>query len=167
MTDEEFESFLENANEELRGKQQVLKEQYALGVHARWWFEQAIAKLQFFDEADNLSVEAEVVDIGSYSPKSNTWKWAWGNSSVLPELRKKAESLKELESITGFEIFGKEHAFEIPDEGMAWELAAVSVKHLGAIGCYRAPSSTGGPTTFLAIISIHRAVQESAAQQFA
>jgi hypothetical protein len=159
MTDEEFKSFLENANEELRRKQQVLKEQYALGVHGRWWFDQATAKLQFFDDANNLSVETDIVDIGSYSSKSNTWKWAWGNSSVLPELRKKVESLKELENITGFEIFGNEDSFEIRDEGMAWELAAISVRHLGAIGCYRAPSSTGEPTTFLAIIGIRWVIQ--------
>jgi hypothetical protein len=72
MTDEEFEAFLKNANEELRGKQQALMEQYKLGEHGRWWFEQATEKLQFFDEADKLTVEAEVVDIGSYSAKSNT-----------------------------------------------------------------------------------------------
>jgi hypothetical protein len=157
MPEEEFESFLKNANEELRGKQQALIEHYKLGAHGRWWFEQATAKLQFFDEANNLTIEAEIVKIGSYSPTTTTWKWAWGNSSVLPELRKKAESLKELELITGLEIFGNEHAFEIPDERMAWELAAISVKQLGALACYRPPSSTGGPTTFLAIISIREA----------
>ena len=155
MTDEEFEDFLSSATEELSKKQDFLQEQYGLGTLGRWWFDQTTETLQFFDEADNLVIEADVVDIGSYSSKSNTWKWAWGNTSVLPGLRKKVERLKELEDLTGFEIFGYEHAFEIEDEAMAWELAAISVKHLGALGCYRAPS-TGGPTTFLAITNIWR-----------
>jgi hypothetical protein len=34
---------------------------------------------------------------------------------------------------------------------MEWELAAVSVKHLGAKGCYRAPSSDGSHFGFLAM----------------
>ena len=156
MTDSEFEAFLANANEELRQKQDLLGERYGLGKYSRWWFEQATAKLQFFDEANNLAIEADIVDIGSYSQKSNTWKWAWGNSSVLPRLRQKAELLKGLEDITGVELFGHEHAFEIEDEAMAWELAAMSVKHLGAIGCYRAPSSSGGPIMFLAITNARK-----------
>ena len=153
MTDSEFEAFLANANEELCHKQDLLGERYGLGKYSRWWFEQATEKLQFFDEADNLAIEADVIDIGSYSEKSNTWKWAWSNSSVLPSLREKAQILKQLEDTTGVELFGHEHTFEIEDEAMAWELAAMAVKHLGAIGCYRAPSSSDGPTMFLAIMS--------------
>ena len=156
MTDEEFEAFVASANEELRHKQDLLGQQYGLGTHGRWRFEQATAQVQFYDEADNLTIEADIVEIGTYSQRSNTWKWAWGNSSVLPCLRQKAELLKELEGITGFELFGHEHAFEIEDEAMAWELTAMSVKHLGAIGCYRAPTSSGGPTTFLAITSARK-----------
>ncbi len=156
MTDSEFEAFVASANEELRQKQDMLQADYGLGNYSRWWFEQATAKLQFFDEADNLAVEADIVDIGSYSEKSNTWRWAWGNSSVLPHMRHNSEPLRELEAITGTELFGYQHAFEIADESMAWELAAMSVQHLDAIGCYRAPSSNGGPTMFLAITSIRK-----------
>ena len=156
MTDEEFGAFLSSATEELSKKQDLLTEQYGLGTWSRWWFDQTTEKLQFFDKADNLKVEADVLEMGSYSPKSHTWKWAWGNSTVLPALRKKAEPLKELEDSTGFEIFGYEHAFEIEDEVMAWELAAISVKHLSALGCYRAPSD-GGPINFLAITNIRLA----------
>ena len=44
------------------------------------------------------------------------------------------------------------------DESMAWELTAVAVKHLGAKGCYRAPSG-GGLYTFLAITDIRKMLQ--------
>jgi hypothetical protein len=50
---------------------------------------------------------------------------------------------------------------------MAWELAAIAVKHLGAMGCYRAPSSRGAPTTFLAITRILRVAGQDAPSQSA
>lgn len=157
MNNDEFQIFVEAANAELRNKQTILANDYGLGSAGRWWFEQTTGNLQFFDAADNLSVETDVIDIGSYSPKSNSWKWAWSNDSVLPWLRQRAEKLKELEIITGIEIFGYESSFAVEDESMAWELAAMCLKHLGAVGCYRCPSSRpDGPTTFLAIMSIRR-----------
>ena len=153
MNDEEFEAFVSDATEELGRKQDFLLKQYSLGTWNRWAFDQTTETLQFFDDADKLVIEADVVEIGTYAAKSNSWKWAWGNESVLPTLREKAEPLKELEAITGLKVFGVESAFGIEDEAMAWELAAISVKHLGALGCYRAPS-TDGPTVFLAITDI-------------
>ena len=40
---------------------------------------------------------------------------------------------------------------------MAWVLVAIAVKHLGALGGYRAPSSKKeGPYTFLAMTSIRK-----------
>lgn len=158
MTDEEFDAFLATANAELKDKQSRLMQVYGLGEMKRWWFEQATEQLQFFDGNDKLALLASVVDIGSYSPKSKTWKWAWGNPSVLPDLRSRALSLRELETVTGFDLFGQEKAFVIDGEGMAWELAAISIRHLGAAGCYRSPSSSAdGPITYLAIMEISRA----------
>jgi hypothetical protein len=155
MTDEEFDAFLNQANDQLREKQARLSRDYALGGMKRWSFEQQTAVLQFFDQHDRLAVEAQVIDVGSFSPKSNSWKWAWSNASLLPGLRQKAESLKALQDITGLDLFGKEPAFSINDEVMAWELAAIAVMHLQAMGCYRAPSSSPqGPISFLAITHI-------------
>lgn len=157
MTEDEFYDFIDNCIEELEQKQDVLKNEYGIGSMNRWWFEQTTGNLQFFDNEDNLKIETDVIDIGSYSPISNTWKWAWSNDSVLPWLRQRAEKLKELETITDMGLFGDENTFELDDESMAWELAAMCVSHLGALGCYRAPSSkSNGPTSFLAIMAINK-----------
>ena len=156
MTDDEFYAFMDSTFAELEQKQVALSESYGLGNGAgRWWFEQATGKLQFFDAADQLEAEADVIDIGSYSAKANSWKWAWCNETVLPALRERAAKLKELESLTGIALFGLDHVFEIGDEAMAWELTAIAVYFLGALGCYKAPSSVeNGPVTFLAIMAI-------------
>ncbi len=150
MTDEEFETFLQEANSELQDKQQALQVTHALGSYSRWSFEQDRATLQFFDEQGSLCLEAEVVFIGSYSPVSGTWLWAWANASIHPELRTKAEALQALEAVTGYALFGEADTFEV-DEPMAWELTALAVKHLQAKGCYRAPSSDGSRQSFFAL----------------
>ena len=158
MTDAEFGQLLKEAQAELDQKQDALQSDYLLGSLPRWWFDQTTEKLNFEDEYGHVLLEADVIDIGSFSPKSKTWKWAWSNDSVLPGLREKAVRLKELEAVTGFEIFGSSDAFAV-DEPMAWELAALAVKHLGAVGCYRAPSSAAdGPYSFLAITKMRKVV---------
>lgn len=154
MTDHEFEAFLAQVMDELSLKQTALSRTYGLGEMARWWFEQATGVIQFFDSSDKLAVVAEVVSIGSFSGKFSTWKWAWSNPTVEPALREASLPLKQLQAITGFDLFADDEAFSIQDETMAWELAAAAVHHLQAQGCYRAPSGPEGPTTFLAIMSI-------------
>ena len=157
MTDSEFEAFVDNALDELEEKQHLLDAGYRLVDAGRWWFEQSTGKLQFFDHNDLLSSEADVMHIGSYSPKSNTWNWAWGNASVLPWLREKAEKLKELEVITSIELFSYENPFTVESESMAWELAAMSIQHLQAKGCYKTTSSNkDDPSSFLAIFNIKK-----------
>lgn len=160
MTDDEFSSFLSSAMDELRVKQQQLTDHHGLGKFSRWWFDQETETLEFFDNNDAKALEASVIDIGSYASDSNTWKWAWANDSVLEPLREKASSLRALADLTGMDIFANEDAVEIDGMPMAWELAAVSVRHLGALGVYRAPSSRKPLASFLAIMSVRKAQGE-------
>ncbi|MBB2484506.1 hypothetical protein H5407_04615 [Mitsuaria sp. WAJ17] len=157
MNEEAFEAFRAEANEELQAKQASLQAVYNLSAHGRWWFDQEAETLQFFDAQDRLRVEADVIHVGSYSRRSDTWLWAWANVSLLPKLRAKAEALRALESATGYAVFGEADTFEA-DEPMAWELAAIAVKHLDAMGCYRAPNADESCLSFLALVEI-RTVQ--------
>lgn len=157
MDDEEFQRFLDASQRELRLKQDALRPWWRAGLHSRWRFDQPTHSLQFFDQADRLAVEADVIDIGSFATDSSTWKWGWANDSIVPSMRQRAEPLRELVGITGFGIFGQAPAFKIEGQEMAWELAAISVKYLDAKGCYRAPSSSRPLHTFLAIMEIRSA----------
>jgi hypothetical protein len=155
MTEAEFQGFLDAANSELQQKQERLGTDYGLDDVSTWGFDQATEKLQFFDEQMRLVVEADVIDAGSYSPKSISWKWAWGNESVLPALRKKAEKLRELQAITGVRSLANRWRSR-STTNMAWELAAMAARHLGALGCYRAPAKETGPWIFLLIMKIRK-----------
>lgn len=153
MDDHHFGAFLARAVQELADKQERLQTEYGLGSFARWWFDQQAATLQFLDENGRLGLEAEFVDIGSFSVRAGTWVWAWANSSVLPASRERSSQLKALGGLTGMDVFVEESAFAVSEE-MAWELAAISVMHLEAVGCYRAPASTGNLSMFLALTTI-------------
>ncbi|KAB2925541.1 MAG: hypothetical protein F9K30_07740 [Dechloromonas sp.] len=154
MTDNEFEQFLKSALAELWEKQDRLESEHGFASYSRWFFDQQTEKLEMFDAKDQKAVVADVIDIGSYASNSNTWKWAWSNDSVLPSLREKSESLKALADLTGIGLFTSEEAFSVENEHMAWELVAMSVRHLNAIGAYKAPSSSRPLSTFLAITGI-------------
>lgn len=151
-----FEVLLDTAMTELINKQEALQQQYGVGGMARWWLDQDTASLSFFDELDRKVVQARIINIGSFAPKHSSWQWAWCNPSVPDVLRQSVLQLKELQAITGFHLFGDEEAFSIEGEDMAWELAAIAVQHLKAVGCYRAPSSSDGPITYLAIAELTR-----------
>lgn len=155
MTEEEFGAFLAEANDELKEKQRELATEHGLGSYSRWWSDQETSLIQFSDAAGKVGLQAEFVPIGSFSPLSNTWLWAWANVTTLPRPREQSEKLKELADLTGYVLFEDANTFEI-DEAMAWELAAVSVKHLHAKGCYRAPSSDGTHHSFLALMSVEK-----------
>jgi len=159
MTDEEFENFVSSAMDELTQKQEWLGTEYGLGTHARWWFDQESEKLEFFDKGDNKVLTASVIHLGSYSANSKTWKWAWANDSIVQSQREKAISLKALADLTGYSLFAKESPVGLEDESMAWELAAMSLRHLGGIGVYKAPSSSGTLASFLAITAVQRPSQ--------
>ena len=137
MKDEEFEAFLADALGELETKQDALTSRWGFGGFSRYLFDQPTATLQLIDAGGALRLRCSALPIGSHSARSGTWKWAWANESLLEPLRAEAGRLRELHGITGLPIFASPTVNAKPD--MAWEIAAMSVKHLGALGCYRAP----------------------------
>jgi len=153
MNDIEFDEFLDKAMSELNFKQEELQTRFGIGKFGNWWFDQKLQVLEFYDSKDVPRLVTSAMFIGSFSKTSNTWKWGWSNSSVLPELRKKSEPLKELGDITGFDLFTNDGTFEI-DEQMAWQISAISVMHIGLIGCYRGPSADGSSYSFIGIEKI-------------
>jgi hypothetical protein len=139
MNEEEFFQLLEQCSEELRHKQAIVEAQYGLRHLNRWHLDQNQQALLFLNTEGKVSTQFPVTPIGTYSSSKETWKWAWANPFIAKPLQEKAAPLKALYEKTDFELFTDKEEFSV-DEGMAWELAAISVQHLNAIGCYRAPN---------------------------
>ena len=127
MSDEEFDAYLAECEEELEDKQDALVDEFDLGSYAEFHFDQTTGALEFRREDGTPGVVAAVIPIGSHAERSETFQWAWANESLLPELRLEAARLKELEAPTGMEVFGMP-TFTVEEE-MPWQVAAFAVRH--------------------------------------
>ena len=136
MTDEQFDEYVDNCYEELEVKQGKMVEFYNIGSYQDYWFDQVTRTLQFKNN-EKVELEFDIICIGTWAHKKNTWIWCWANKSFTDECRKEAGAIKELKKITGFDIFGSE-GFDCNEE-MAFELTAMGVKYLDALGMYRIP----------------------------
>ncbi len=151
---DDFALFADSAVKELDQKLKSLETRYKFDLSARWSVDLGAATLKFFDQNDKLHLTCDVIEIGSYAPPTQTWKWGWSNDSVPPKMREQALPLKQLQRIAGKDYFGSEDPFSA-DEVMARQLAAISVTHLSALGCYRARIHDGRLFVFLAYVNIH------------
>lgn len=150
MTDEQFDAFLDECYAEMERKQECLHEKFRIGEYGEFWFDQDTRLLQFKNDGV-VMLEFEVTCVGTWSPNSNTWMWAWVNKSMTPEVRHDSERLKELKEVTGFGAF-ENPGFEC-DEAMAYENVAFAVHQLDALGMYRIPGERSH--LYLAIIAPH------------
>lgn len=139
MNDIEFNRLLAYCVEELKQKQHDLDLAYGLSAAARWQFEAEEGVLVFMDERGQALHRFSVTPIGTFAAQKDSWKWAWANGHLPQSLRGKAGRIKSLQAETDFDLFTNPDDFSV-DEAMAWELAAISVQFLGALGCYRTPN---------------------------
>jgi hypothetical protein len=158
MDDNEFEAYTRDAVRELQQKIESMHVKYNFNSIARWEcdLKHEPAELRYFDSTDRLALICDIIEIGTFSPPTLSWQWAWSNASLTPKLRERALPLKQLQQITGRDYFGSENPVSA-DWDFAWQLAATSVKHLSALGCYEARLQDGRLYAFLAILRIHAA----------
>lgn len=147
MIDEEFGGLLNFCYAELDAKQDYLINEYQLGSYDDFFYDQERKVLQFINGNQEL-LEFYVLFIGTWSENCNTWMWAWENSNMTIDVRKEASVIKGLAETTGFNIFDTP-SFEC-NEGDAYDITALAVHHLEAMGMYRVPEEDGH--LFLAII---------------
>lgn len=139
MTDEQFDEFVDTCYEEFEIKQNKVHEEYKIGSIGEYWFDQVSKVLQFRNN-NIVELEFDIVCIGSWAHKKETWMWSWANASMTDECRKDSELLKGLKVRTGYDIFEMEGLK--CNELLAYELVAMSIKQLNAIGMYRIPGET-------------------------
>lgn len=152
MTDDEFDEFLKLSCELLDEKQRSLTNEFGLGTHDQYGFDQLTGLLTFRSPAGIVEVQAEGFIIGTYVASKQSWRWAWANETIVAGQRQKASRLQMLRQVTGMVIF--ERPDVEADTRMAGELVAMAVQHLSLRGAYRAKK--GSAETYLGIESISR-----------
>lgn len=112
---------------------------YGLDRVTRWTCDpkETPPAMRLWDATDDLLFEREVLEVGTFVPHEQTWKWGWCNPSVPENVRAQILPLQDLAEITGMALFASDQPFAC-DEAMAIRLAAVATAHLGSPGYYPA-----------------------------
>ncbi len=125
------------------------RSEFRLSDHECFQFDQPSGLLTF-STAGIPQVYAPAQVIGTHSTASESWLWAWENTSILPNLVLLSLRIRE---------FGERHAYDrlttarFPaSEREAWFLAAVALYISHSEVVYKCPSTNG--STFLAVQSL-------------
>ncbi|MGH8492474.1 MAG: DUF6882 domain-containing protein [Moraxellaceae bacterium] len=139
MNEDEFEAFLAASATALEQKQAELEKRHGLSSMGRWKLDHHEGHLDFLDELGRRQLRFATTPIGTFAQNRDSWKWAWANDKIEQPWRGRADKLRGLYEKTEYDLFNEEGEFAV-DAVMSWELAAMAVAHLGALGCYRAPN---------------------------
>lgn len=115
-------------------------EKYNVGNYERWDWYQETGRLVFSNNS-TPELEADIHFSGSYSTASESWMWAWVNSSLDEKVKVSSRLIKELGEDLGLKqlVAGRWIGTEVD----GWEMTSVLAKAIDAIGVYRTPTSNG------------------------
>jgi len=110
---------------------------WAFDKKENWYFDSEAATMRFYDDRGGAAVLADTRVVGSFSTRTNTWAWVWGNSAYSAEDRAKVDPLRVFGEVRGIQRLTDDY-WEA-DETDAWEMAQLAAYVLGADTVYRAP----------------------------
>lgn len=129
-----------NSVDYLNKAQDALQANYKVGDYERWDWYQEQGQLVFSHEGKQKLI-CEIDFVGSLSTASNTWMWAWANTSFVDKIKSESAIVRHI----GDEKNLQKLACPIwpADEVDGWEMTAIMAKARNAIGAYRTPSENG------------------------
>lgn len=129
----DYNFYAEKCVEELKVLQDNFQETYDVDWYENWFYNQATRLLTF--STGDVEINFKYFEVGSFSKKSNTWKWSWDNDHTLDNVKETTNQIRE---------FGEKSKFPklidgyFPsDEFEAWEFTAIAAKLTNGIGVYR------------------------------
>ncbi|WBO85840.1 DUF6882 domain-containing protein [Hymenobacter yonginensis] len=131
-----YPEFANDCLHDLIEKQDIFNAAYDINGYENWFYNQATGLLTFSTGDDELNFK--YVEIGTFSKKSNTWKWSWDNEHTLPSVKDEAIQLKEFGAKYGYEKLTEGYFASSEEE--AWEFTAIAAKLIKGIGAYRPTS---------------------------
>lgn len=141
-----FEQLSKISCEYLKKQQAYCQEKYKIGKYERWDYNQLTGKLIFSDKGMQ-KVIIDYEEVGSVSLKSNTWLWAWANSSIEENIKRQIATVRSYGIKRGFtRLYNAEWSADIVD---GWDMAAISAYILKAKGVYRVPSNDNKLFSFM------------------
>jgi hypothetical protein len=129
----DYNEFAEACVQDLKVLQDKFHSEYDIDWYDNWFYNQSTGLLTF--SKGDQEVNFKYFSVGSFSEKSNTWKWSWDNNSTLENVKQQVNIVRE---------FGQRSNYErlttgtfVSDEFEAWEFVAIAAKLTNGIGVYR------------------------------
>jgi len=131
-----FQEFLHPLVHESIEKNNRFREKY--GQHERWDWDPDSATLIFSDAGlPSLRVHCSVVG----TTRGNQWEWGWANRNIPDSEKRDMELVRNFGEASGYGRLTS--PFLDADEYTGWEMTAVAVHLLEALGSYRFPTDQG------------------------
>lgn len=128
-----YTEFSEKCMQDLKSLQDKFMTDYNINGYENWFYDEATGILTFSNGAPELNFK--YLSVGTYSRKTNTWKWSWDNNHTLKEVKDQTNQVKEYGQKFNYERLTQGY-FESSEEE-AWEFTAITAKIANAIGAYR------------------------------
>jgi len=129
----DYNTFAKECVDNLKILQNKFQEQYGLDWYENWFYNQETGLLTFSTGETELNFK--YFEVGSFSEKSMTWKWAWDNDHTLDKVKETSNLIKEFGQNSNYSKL-TDGCFQ-SDEFEAWEFTAIAAKLTNGIGVYR------------------------------
>jgi hypothetical protein len=124
-----YEHYVHEACEQVKERQDEITRDYKLAEWERYDRDQDRQEL-VFSHRGVPQVIAKVQFVGSYSKRSNTWRWAWANDTVLPDMKADVVQVKELGTKKGWRRLTAPQWPATEQDG--WDMTGVTLRVLNA-----------------------------------
>ncbi len=137
FADDDFAALARAAFERAAVRQERAKARWGIGEKKRWFYDDETRTMRFYDDPNGEAVVADVVITGSFSTRSSTWLWAWGNEDYPDDERALVDPVRVFGEVRGIEKLAQAHWRAEEVDG--WEVTQIAADLLGAEAIYRAP----------------------------
>jgi len=129
----DYNTFAADCCKDLKILQEKFQKQYDLDSYENWFYNQATGLLTFSSPGKELNFR--YFQVGSFSEKSQTWKWAWDNEDTLDKVKEKSQVVRAFGLRSGYNKLTD--GYFKSDMVEAWEFTAIATPLTDGIGAYR------------------------------
>ncbi len=155
---ENLKGFLDKCLDTMKEKQDKMLLTYNFGKkNNKFIFFPMKKKFYMFnDKKGEAFFEGQFQIIGTFSPKSKTWRFAWANRYIPNDIKKTSLKLKEFGESNELPLFSEP---KIKDEQLALIFTALGMKLSNAKGYYIIPADGEYPDIYLIFTKVRKIKQ--------
>ena len=148
----EQDAFLASCTKEYNEKLERLNRDWSFSNYRQWGFDQ-VSGVFFLELHDGSRVEADGQVIGSYSPRGESWEWAWANPNVEESMKRDVQLVRHFGEKENIEYL-RAGMVPVPDKMFPMYLSAIAVKVIGAEGVFA--GSAGAIQVYITLKNLRR-----------